>query len=106
MINIFCLLKVLNAIGDGLVLKSEFHNVDCHPRSTDPWAIDWIFLVDTLNFCFWNPSLDDGLKQWAVEGEVGYFALCRAINRAMRVNIMVFNFFKLSTMPVILWCLF
>lgn len=59
-----------------------------HPKATDANAIDWIFLIDTLNFCFWTPG--DATK-WKVENETGYFGLCAAINRAMRNGIDITN---------------
>lgn len=59
-----------------------------HPKATDAHAIEWIFVIDTLNFCFWTPG--DATK-WRVEGESGYFGLCAAINRAMRNGIDITN---------------
>lgn len=79
----------ISKLGDILVeeIESEklstnnFSQTDVHPSSDEPWAIDWIFLVDTLNFCFWHNENDDG---WQVDGKTGYFALCAAINRAQK----------------------
>lgn len=39
--------------------------------------------MDTLNFCFWNFENEIG---WKVDGYTGYFALCAAVNRAMKEN--------------------
>lgn len=27
-----------------------------HPKPKDPRAANWIFVLDTLNFCFWTPG--------------------------------------------------
>lgn len=51
-----------------------------HPKATDPIACNWVFLIDTLNFCFWTPGDD---TKWQVNGSTGYFALCAAIKRAI-----------------------
>lgn len=65
-----------------------FSQHSVHPKSTDPWALDWIFVVDTLNFCFWHKENEPG---WVVDGKSGYFALCTAINRALKENVDILN---------------
>lgn len=60
-----------------------------HPKAEDKNALNWIFLVDTLNFCFWTPGKSD--IKYKVEGHSGYFALCAAVNRAIRENVDVTN---------------
>lgn len=68
------------------ILKSNFCEEQLHPKPNEPWTIDWIFVIDTLNFCFWTPKNQlNGKSEWSVNGYVGYFALCAAINRAMEV---------------------
>ncbi|OLY84753.1 UPF0553 protein C9orf64-like protein [Smittium mucronatum] len=51
---------------------------------SDEAAIDWLFVVDTLNFCFWN---GDNEPVFCVEykGSLfsGYWGLCAAVNRAL-----------------------
>lgn len=63
---------------------NNFSQTDVHPCSDQPWAIDWIFVVDTLNFCFWNNENEEG---WKVDGYTGYYALCAAINRAQKEKV-------------------
>ncbi|XP_047356947.1 queuosine salvage protein isoform X3 [Vespa velutina] len=46
----------------------------------DPRAIDWIFLLDVLNFSFWT---EQNINKWKVNGQTGYFALCAAVKRAV-----------------------
>lgn len=48
-------------------------------------AIDWIFVVDTLNFSFWTDnesSFDKYSVSYGGKSYTGYWALCAAINRA------------------------
>lgn len=57
-----------------------------HPKNMTKETVDWIFLLDCLNFSFW---VEDDVTPWAVEfeGEIyhGYWALCAGINRALKV---------------------
>ncbi|KAJ1655239.1 hypothetical protein IWQ61_004974 [Dispira simplex] len=52
----------------------------------DDCTVDWIFLVDTLNFSFWS---DEPLTQnqytvrYRGQNYRGYWALCAAVNRAL-----------------------
>lgn len=59
-----------------------------HPSAADKDAIEWIFVIDTLNFCFWTPGDD---TKWQVCGQTGYFALCAAIQRARSNGIDITN---------------
>lgn len=67
---------------------SNFSQNQHHPKPSDKNAIEWIFAIDTLNFCFWSPG---NTTKWQVSGESGYFALCAAINRAQRNGIDITN---------------
>lgn len=48
-----------------------------------PESINWIFLIDSLNFSFW-PNENE---EFTIDGEVGYWALCAAIKRAIHEQI-------------------
>uniref|UniRef100_A0A8D8M5X5 Queuosine 5'-phosphate N-glycosylase/hydrolase n=1 Tax=Cacopsylla melanoneura TaxID=428564 RepID=A0A8D8M5X5_9HEMI len=80
-----------NMISNSNLPKVDF-NHSLHPNcTTDTDFIDWIFIIDSLNFCFWK-SPDQ--PQWTVTYEgitySGYFALCAALKKAKtidRVNI-------------------
>ncbi|GAB1597865.1 queuosine salvage protein-like [Argonauta hians] len=55
-----------------------------HPSTMDENSVDWIFVVDTLNFSFW--SADDNNKYTVTykdESYTGYWSLCAAVNRAL-----------------------
>ena len=63
------------------------------------FSINWIFLVDTLNFSFWsdqelvevpaNFKMSNVDKYTVIYKQVaytGYWAMCAAVNRALDVN--------------------
>ncbi|ODQ65627.1 hypothetical protein NADFUDRAFT_70053 [Nadsonia fulvescens var. elongata DSM 6958] len=67
-----------------------------NPKTQNRETIDWIFLVDLLNFSFWSDidPQDTGrydTQRYSVdfEGELytGYWSLCAAINRALAEGI-------------------
>lgn len=37
-------------------LSTGYSQYVLHPNSDNPNAIEWIFILDTLNFCFWTPG--------------------------------------------------
>lgn len=88
--QIFCVwkLQVVKAIVSKQLDPSGFSQHEHHPKPTDKNAVDWICVIDTLNFCFWTPNND---TKWQVSGETGYFALCAAINRAQKNGIDITN---------------
>ncbi|KAJ2463603.1 hypothetical protein GGI03_003736 [Coemansia sp. RSA 2337] len=57
------------------------------PSIANSQAIEWIFLVDALNFSFWS----DQPRQYSVtlDGKTyhGYWTLCAAVNRALAAGI-------------------
>lgn len=79
--------KVLFDLKKGMISVHSYLEHSCHPHShnmPEEKAVNWIFVVDTLNFCFWLPEKN---KKWQIshKGSVysGYFALCVAIKRAV-----------------------
>ncbi|KAM3588653.1 hypothetical protein VKS41_001094 [Umbelopsis sp. WA50703] len=67
-----------------------------NPKIADGTAIDWIFLVDLLNFSFWSERDPDDKSvphpaRYAVEYDgvkyTGYWALCACINRAIKEGV-------------------
>ncbi|KAG5874797.1 hypothetical protein JTB14_012433 [Gonioctena quinquepunctata] len=87
---------LVSEIKSGKLSPDNFSQTEVHPHPNDPLALDWLFLVDTLNFCFWHNENEEG---WKVDGYTGYYALCAAINRAQReeVNILDPNFYSVIT---------
>lgn len=78
----------MNAIVTKQLDVGNFSQHQHHPKPNDKNAVEWIFLIDTLNFCFWTPGHG---KIWQVCGESGYFALCAAVNRAQSNGIDITN---------------
>lgn len=62
---------------------SGFSQCQLHPQKADNDALNWIFVVDTLNFCFWSANDNKWEVTWKGKTYTGYFALCAAINRAL-----------------------
>lgn len=50
--------EIFKQIKNGDLRSENFsqNNIDLHPTKNDPNAVEWIFLLDTLNFCFWTPG--------------------------------------------------
>lgn len=80
--------QVVNAIVKKELDIDLFSQHKYHPTAADKDAIEWIFVIDTLNFCFWTPGND---TKWQVCGETGYFGLCAAIKRARSNGIDITN---------------
>jgi hypothetical protein len=82
---------------------SNYSRAEVHPDPEHPGCVDWVFLVSTLNFCFWydDDGGEDGsgdrgsASSYSVEfgGKTytGYFALCAALKRAVEEGIDVTN---------------
>ncbi|ORX69288.1 hypothetical protein DL89DRAFT_268291 [Linderina pennispora] len=59
------------------------------PSVADSAAIEWIFVVDSLNFSFWTDKPQANQYTVSLDGQAyrGYWTLCAAVNRAMREGI-------------------
>ncbi|KAJ1943521.1 hypothetical protein FBU59_002883 [Linderina macrospora] len=59
------------------------------PSVADSAAIEWIFVVDSLNFSFWTDKTRASQYTVTLDGQAyrGYWTLCAAVNRAMREGI-------------------
>lgn len=84
--------QMLQSISDKLQIPETGANISYLSRD-HPNALDWIFVADTLNFCFWSYT---GAEKWSVEGHSGYYALEAALARAVKVRRNL-NFYLLST---------
>ena len=61
---------------------------DLHPKELNKATVDWIFLVDTLNFSFWvEKDIPPFVVKYRGKCYTGYWALCAAVNRALEVCI-------------------
>ena len=61
-----------------------------HPKSMSAHAVEWIFLIDLLNFSFFSDEADPDRQFYVTyRGEqfTGYWSLCAAVNRALDADI-------------------
>ncbi|KAJ2856692.1 hypothetical protein J3B02_001458 [Coemansia erecta] len=65
---------------------AEWKKHPLNPSKADQKAIEWIFVVDSLNFSFWTSKPVDQQYSVTLDGTTyrGYWTLCAAINRAIR----------------------
>lgn len=79
-----------------VVEGSELPNTSAKPPTSEESAVDWVFMVDTLNFSFWSDydNQDTGLastQRYTVvyqgQAYTGYWSLCAAINKALSKGI-------------------
>lgn len=68
--------------------SATWHSHPLNPKTLSAETVDWIFMVDLLNFSFWTPPAEtpytvclDGVPY------TGYWSLCAAINRGLREGI-------------------
>jgi Potential Queuosine, Q, salvage protein family len=61
-----------------------------HPKTKSPETVEWIFLIDLLNFSFFSDETDPEQQFYVTyKGEryTGYWSLCAAVNRALDAGI-------------------
>ncbi|XP_034104866.1 queuosine salvage protein [Drosophila albomicans] len=80
--------EIVSGVLDKRIAVANFSQHELHPSPNDDYAANWIFIVDTLNFCFWTPH---NYTKYKVNEYTGYFALCAAINRAMKDGLDITN---------------
>ncbi|XP_077299116.1 queuosine 5'-phosphate N-glycosylase/hydrolase isoform X2 [Arctopsyche grandis] len=73
--------EIFQNLKSGNINDFVYGDDDLHPTSKDETAVDWIFVIDTLNFCFWSLK---NTKKWTVKGYTGYYALTAAVRRAIQ----------------------
>jgi hypothetical protein len=95
--------KIFDSLKDKNCSYFNWKSSPLNPKKMNEFAINWIFLVDTLNFSFWSDQeliqLPDPLplnfkrpvieKYKVIYNDVayeGYWALCAAVNRALDVH--------------------
>lgn len=58
-----------------------------HPKVMNEDTVNWIFVVDCLNFSFWLPTEEQFELEFDGSKYYDYDALCNALNRAIKVCI-------------------
>lgn len=97
-VNKFANMKLLDERKKGEFRLSSWREHHLNPSELSEDTVSWyfdhqlqltirIFLCDTLNFSFWAETPDD-LPQVEYEGKnyTGYWSLCAALNRALKVK--------------------
>lgn len=74
--------QILSSIKCNQLQMPDTGSDSIHPSKDHPRAVDWVFVTDALNFCFWSKNKEE---QWVVDGFTGYLALEAALNRAVKV---------------------
>ncbi|XP_029177547.1 queuosine salvage protein-like [Nylanderia fulva] len=71
-------------------LNNNFLRPKSYPYEVNeqPIMVNWLFVLNTLNFSLWYPK---NIKQWKVDGREGYIGLCNAIRRAIENETPVWN---------------
>ncbi|XP_050185734.1 queuosine salvage protein [Myiozetetes cayanensis] len=83
----------------GLAGWKSLHELN--PRAADKEAVDWVFLVDTLNFSFWSEQEDQKyLVKYKDKTYSGYWSLCAAVNRALDEGIPITSASYFATMTL------
>ncbi|NXE88034.1 QSPP protein, partial [Menura novaehollandiae] len=74
---------------------------ELNPRAADKEAVDWVFLVDTLNFSFWSEQEEQKyLVKYKDKTYSGYWSLCAAVNRALDDGIPITSASYFATMTL------
>ena len=74
--------------------KTKWKDWPLHPKVLTPETVDWIFVVDTLNFSFWLPGEKQFQLHYHETVYEDYESLCAAINRAIEVRLSKLNLEK------------
>eukprot|EP00792_Barthelona_sp_PAP020_P013866 TRINITY_DN940_c0_g1_i1.p1 TRINITY_DN940_c0_g1~~TRINITY_DN940_c0_g1_i1.p1 ORF type:complete len:336 (+),score=98.90 TRINITY_DN940_c0_g1_i1:128-1135(+) len=82
---------IVDAQKCGRIGRQTWHNHPLHPKGIHEGICDYIFVLDCLNFSFWNDDFSP--FQVFYEGKVykGYDALVACLNRAIAENIPITN---------------
>nr|XP_017007848.2 queuosine salvage protein [Drosophila takahashii] len=80
--------EIVKGLKEKRIAVENFSQHELHPNPNSNLAADWVFVLDTLNFCFWTPN---NYTKYKVDGYTGYFALCAAVKRAIKENVDVIN---------------
>ncbi|RZF35048.1 hypothetical protein LSTR_LSTR009640 [Laodelphax striatellus] len=73
--------QILSELKDGSLSIPKLLSQSSFPAGlSEEKLVNWLFVVDTLNFCFW--PINEGNWEVKAKGEVhtGYFALCAALD--------------------------
>ncbi len=68
--------------------KKTWKEHELHPKVMNEETLNWIFVIDCLNFSFWEPKGKPLFKvRYKDKDFTDYEALCALVNRALDVRI-------------------
>uniref|UniRef100_A0A663F626 Queuosine 5'-phosphate N-glycosylase/hydrolase n=1 Tax=Aquila chrysaetos chrysaetos TaxID=223781 RepID=A0A663F626_AQUCH len=89
----------VSAADFGLAGWKSLHELN--PQAASEEAVDWVFLVDTLNFSFWSEQEEQKyLVKYKGKTHSGYWSLCAAVNRALDDGIPITRALYYATMTL------
>uniref|UniRef100_A0A0N4ZSJ7 Queuosine 5'-phosphate N-glycosylase/hydrolase n=1 Tax=Parastrongyloides trichosuri TaxID=131310 RepID=A0A0N4ZSJ7_PARTI len=88
---------IVNAMKNGEIKQIDFDAHELHPKGGDQAAVDWVFLMDTINFSFWSNIDTPFYVTYKGKTYSGYFAGCAAVNRALENNLPITSAAFMST---------
>jgi Potential Queuosine, Q, salvage protein family len=81
-------------------IKQWKHNA-LHPKTIDRMTVNWIFLIDLMNFSFWKKRSAKEPYTVTFDGHAytGYWSLCACIQRALSEGVPITdpNFYATAT---------
>eukprot|EP00794_Sanderia_malayensis_P006089 gene6089-6792_t len=76
--------KICKSMNECCYSKQSWKEHELHPKEMDEKTLDWIFVIDCLNFSFWQPRTEPAFKvNYKDKDYTDYEALCATINRAL-----------------------
>lgn len=79
-----CALKLIDEMSKKKYSFSTWKSHPLHPKTEDESTVEWIFMVDLLNFSFWPEANTEPYRVHYKNGQYsGYWSLCAAINLAI-----------------------
>jgi len=95
---------VVEGLVDETICMKTYKSHTLHPKDPDePSTVDWIFLIDTLNFSFWSEPDTYYKVTYHNETYTGYWSLCAAVNRAIEegYNITSPDYYSTVTLEIL-----
>ncbi|GMS97025.1 hypothetical protein PENTCL1PPCAC_19200 [Pristionchus entomophagus] len=80
--------QIMDSIQDGTIGDIEYKASPLHPEGlSDEQHLNWVFVIDTLNFSFWPNDNEEYYVDYRGNREVGYLAMCAAFMKAYEGDI-------------------
>ncbi|GMS97016.1 hypothetical protein PENTCL1PPCAC_19191 [Pristionchus entomophagus] len=84
--------QIMDSITDGTIGDIEYKANPLHPKGlSDEQHLNWVFVLDTLNFSFWPNEDEEYYVDYKDNREVGYLAMCAAFMKAHEAEIPIYD---------------